>query len=103
MALKKQHFVDGEMPIFDRACIHKRGEYSQSRMWLPKENKYARKSLLTRSEASLQRLMNKSNSLLTKATSQYSINGLLMKMAINARLRLLNVLSAGGLPVLMER
>jgi site-specific recombinase XerD len=51
LALKKQHFAEGEIPIFDEACIYKRGEYWQFRMWLPKENKYARKSLRTRSEA----------------------------------------------------
>ena len=51
MALKKQQFAEGEIPIFDEACIYKRGEYWQFRMWLPKENKYARKSLRTRSEA----------------------------------------------------
>ena len=50
MALKKQHFAEGEIAIFDEACIYKRGEYWQFRMWLPKENKYARKSLRTRSE-----------------------------------------------------
>ena len=53
MALKKQHFAEGEIAIFDEACIYKRGEYWQFRMWLPKENKYARKSLRTRSEASV--------------------------------------------------
>ena len=47
MALKKQHFAEGEIPIFDEACIYKRGEYWKFRMWLPKENKYARKSLRT--------------------------------------------------------
>ena len=51
MALKKQHFSEGEIAIFDEACIYKRGEYWQFRMWLPKENKYARKSLRTRSGA----------------------------------------------------
>ena len=51
MALKKQHFAEGEIAISDEACIYKRGEYWQFRMWLPKENKYARKSLRTRSEA----------------------------------------------------
>jgi hypothetical protein len=51
LALKKQHYAEGEIPIFDEACIYKRGEYWQFRMWLPKENKYARKSLRTRSEA----------------------------------------------------
>jgi hypothetical protein len=51
LALKKQQFAEDEIPIFDEACTYKRGEYWQFRMWLPKENKYARKSLRTRSEA----------------------------------------------------
>ena len=51
MALKKQQFAEGEIAIFDEACIYKRGEYWQFRMWLPKENKYARKSLRTRTVA----------------------------------------------------
>jgi hypothetical protein len=51
LALKKKHFAEGEIAIFDEACIYKRGEYWQFRMWLPKENKYARKSLRIRSEA----------------------------------------------------
>ena len=51
MTLKKQHFSEGEIPIFDEACIYKRGDYWEFLMWLPKENKYARKSLRTRSEA----------------------------------------------------
>ena len=50
MALKKQHFAKGKIAIFDEAYIYKRGEYWQFLMWLPKENKYARKSLRTRSE-----------------------------------------------------
>ena len=50
LALKKQEFKDDEIPIFDEACVNKRGEYWQFRMWLAKENKYARKSLRTRSE-----------------------------------------------------
>ena len=50
MALKKQEFKDDEIPIFDEACVYKRGDYWQFRMWLAKENKYARKSLRTRSE-----------------------------------------------------
>ena len=50
MALQKQEFKDDEIPIFDEACVYKRGEYWQFRMWLAKENKYARKSLRTRSE-----------------------------------------------------
>ena len=49
MTLKKQQFAEGEIAIFDEACIYKRGEYWQFRMWLPKENKYARKSLRTSS------------------------------------------------------
>ena len=51
MALKKQNFAEGEIAIFDEACVYKRGEYWQFRLWLPKENKYARKSLRTRSES----------------------------------------------------
>jgi integrase len=50
LALKKQEFKDDEIPIFDEACVYKRGEYWQFRMWLAKESKYARKSLRTRSE-----------------------------------------------------
>ena len=50
MVLKKQEFKDDEIPIFDEACVYKRGEYWQFRMWLAKENKCARKSLRTRSE-----------------------------------------------------
>ena len=41
MALKKQNFAEGEIAIFDEACVYKRGEYWQFRLWLPKENKYA--------------------------------------------------------------
>ena len=51
MALKKQHFAEGEIAIFDEACIYNRRQYWELRMRLPKENKYARKSLRTRSEA----------------------------------------------------
>jgi hypothetical protein len=51
LALKKQNFAEGEIAIFDEACVYKRGEYWQFRLWLPKENKYARKSLRTRSES----------------------------------------------------
>ena len=50
MVLKKQEFKNDEIPIFDEACVYKRGEYWQFRMWLAKENKYARKTLGTRSE-----------------------------------------------------
>jgi len=51
MALKKKNFKADEIAIFDDAVIYKRGEYWHFRMWLAKENKYARKSLHTRSEA----------------------------------------------------
>ena len=51
MALKKQNFAKGEIAIFDEARIYERGEYCQFRTWLPKQNKYALKSLRTRSEA----------------------------------------------------
>ena len=50
MALKKQQFAEGEIAIFDEACIYKRGLYWHFRLWPSKENKYARKSLRTRSE-----------------------------------------------------
>ena len=50
LALKKQTFAEGEIAIFDEACVCKRGEYWQFCLWLPKENKYARKSLRKRSE-----------------------------------------------------
>jgi hypothetical protein len=32
--------LKGEIAIFDEACIYKRGEYWQFRMWLPKEGKF---------------------------------------------------------------
>ena len=51
LALKKQNFAEGEIAIFDKACVYKRGEYWQFRLWLPKENKYARKSLRTRNKS----------------------------------------------------
>ena len=35
---------------FTVASFYKRGEYWQFRMWLPKDNTYARKSLRKRSE-----------------------------------------------------
>ena len=38
MVLKKQNFAEGEIAIFDEACVYKRGEYWQFRLWLPKEN-----------------------------------------------------------------
>ena len=51
MTLKKQAFAEGEIAIFDEAYMYKRGEYWRFRLWLPKRNKYARKSLRTRSES----------------------------------------------------
>ena len=33
MALKKQNFAEGEIAIFDEACVYKRGEYWQFRLW----------------------------------------------------------------------
>ncbi len=51
LALKKQNFAEGKIAILDEACLCKRGEYWQFRLWLLKENKYARKSLRTRSES----------------------------------------------------
>jgi len=51
LALKKQNFAEGEIAIFDEACVYKRGEYRQFRLWLAKENKYASKSPRTRRES----------------------------------------------------
>lgn len=51
MAIKKTHFKDDEIAIYDDAVIYKRGEYWQFRMWLEKEGKYARFSLKTRSQS----------------------------------------------------
>jgi integrase len=48
MPLKKTDYADDEIPIYDEAVIHKRGDYWQMRMWLTKERKYARFSLKTR-------------------------------------------------------
>jgi hypothetical protein len=56
LALKRQNFAEGEIAIFDEACVYKGGEYWQFRLWLPKENKYARKSLRTRSECYMRTL-----------------------------------------------
>ena len=50
MVPKKQNYTDEEIPIFDEACIYKRGAYWHFRMWLNNERKYARKSLRTRSK-----------------------------------------------------
>ena len=51
MALKKQQFAEGEIAIFDEACIYKRGEYWQFRIWLADEDKYFRQSLRTKDKA----------------------------------------------------
>ena len=48
MGLKKKHFTDDEVVIFDDAIIQKRGEFWHFRMWLEGEGKYARVSLRTR-------------------------------------------------------
>ena len=44
LAPKKQNFAEGKIAIFNEVCIYKRGEYWQVSLWLPKENKYARKN-----------------------------------------------------------
>ena len=49
MPLKRQ-LRAREIPIFDNAYIHQRGDYWQLHMWLEQEGKYARKSLRTRSQ-----------------------------------------------------
>lgn len=51
MSLKKHNFSDDEVPIFDDAVAYKRGEYWHFRMWLAKEDKYARVSLRTRNKS----------------------------------------------------
>ena len=52
MTLKKiPKTNDEEIVIFDEAVIYKRGEYWQFRLWLPKEDRYARQSLRTRSKS----------------------------------------------------
>ncbi len=48
MPNKKTEYSEDEIPIYDEAVIHKRGDYWQMRMWLGKEGKYARFSLKTR-------------------------------------------------------
>ena len=50
MPLKRQ-LRESEIPIFDNAYIHQRGDYWQLHMWLEREGKYARKSLRTRSQS----------------------------------------------------
>ena len=81
MALKKQNFAEGEIAIFDEACVYKRGECWQFRLWLPKENKYARKSLRTRSSNCYQTYY--APKTVTPSTKQLTS---VWKMLINARL-----------------
>ena len=50
MPLKRQ-LRSSEIPIFDNAYIHQRGDYWQLHIWLEQEGKYARKSLRTRSQS----------------------------------------------------
>ena len=50
MPLKRQ-LRESEIPIFDNAYIHQRGDYWQLHMWLEREGKYAHKSLLARSQS----------------------------------------------------
>jgi integrase len=50
MSLKKRNFSDDEFALFDEAIIYKRGDIWQMRMWLVKEQKYARFSLRTRNK-----------------------------------------------------
>jgi integrase len=48
VGLKKQHFGEDEIVIFDEALIQKRGDFWHFRMWLAGEAKYARVSLRTK-------------------------------------------------------
>lgn len=50
MPIKKKSFTADEVAIFDEAIVYKRGDYWQMRMWLAKEQKYARFSLKTRNK-----------------------------------------------------
>ena len=51
MPSKKIKFNKNEIAIFEDAVIYKRGDYWQFRIWLPKERKYARFSLKTKSKS----------------------------------------------------
>lgn len=51
MTLKKKIFNEGEIVIYDDAIIYKRGDIWQFRLWLEKENRYARLSLKTKKES----------------------------------------------------
>lgn len=48
MALRKHKNAQNEIIIFDDAVIYKRGDIWHFRMWLTREQKYVRKSLLTK-------------------------------------------------------
>ena len=48
MGGRKREYKEDEIAIFDDACVYKRGDYWQFRLWLDKEKRYVRKSLKTR-------------------------------------------------------
>ena len=48
MGGRKREYKEDEIAIFDDACVYKRGDYWQFRLWLDKEKRYVRKSLRTR-------------------------------------------------------
>ena len=48
MGGRKTEYKEDEIAIFEDACVYKRGDYWQFRLWLEKEKKYVRKSLRTR-------------------------------------------------------
>ena len=48
MGGRKREYKEDEIAIFEDACVYKRGDYWQFRLWLEKEKKYVRKSLRTR-------------------------------------------------------
>ena len=48
MGGRKTEYKEDEIEIFDDACVYKRGDYWQFRLWLDKEKRYVRKSLKTR-------------------------------------------------------
>ena len=48
MGGRKREYKEDEIVIFDDACVYKRGDYWQFRLWLDKEKRYVRKSLKTR-------------------------------------------------------
>ena len=48
MGGRKTEYKEDEIAIFEDACVYKRGDYWQFRLWLEKEKKYVRKNLRTR-------------------------------------------------------